>query len=81
MKTKVNGSEKRFFFLESRVRLIQDMLSKKIKRIQEDQERLLSMRPLNIRIIKKNPLLDSRDFKHSLVNQKLGINNDDTMNL
>ena len=59
---KTNESEKRFYFLESRVRMLQDMMTRKIKHLERQRARMLSKKPLVI--VKRNPLLDNRDEKH-----------------
>ena len=71
IKGKANEGEKRFYFLETKVKQMSVVLAQKIKKIEMQREKLLTSRPLEVRIVKKNPLLDSRDFKHSLVNKKL----------
>jgi len=59
---KTNESEKRFYFLESRVRMLQEIMSRKIKHLERQRARMLSKKPLVI--VKRNPLLDNRDDKH-----------------
>ena len=62
MQIKTNESEKRFYFLENRVKLLQEVLSRKIKQLERQRARMLSKKPLVI--VKRNPLLDTRDEKH-----------------
>ncbi len=62
MQIKTNESEKRFYFLENRVKMLQEVLTRKIKQLERQRARMLSKKPLVI--VKRNPLLDTRDEKH-----------------
>ena len=66
---KCNDNEKRFYFLENRVKMVQEILSRKIKMLEKQRQRQLTQKPLVI--VKRNPLLDTRDEKHSKQNMKL----------
>lgn len=66
---KTNESEKRFYFLENRVKMLQEVLARKIKMLEKQRARMLSKKPLVI--VKRNPLLDPRDDRHLKFNEKL----------
>jgi hypothetical protein len=67
--TETEARERRFFFLESKVKAIGMLLSRKINRLHKQRARLLERRPLTI--MKRNPLLDPRDDKHVICNKRL----------
>lgn len=69
MHTKSYENEKRFYFIENKVKLVSDILARKIRMIEKEREANLRKKPLII--VKRNPLLDTRDEKHSKMHEKL----------
>lgn len=69
MQIKANEGEKRFYFLENRVKMIQELLARKVKMMEKQRARMLSKKPLLI--VKRNPLLDPREARHIRQNQRL----------
>ena len=63
MQIKTNECEKRFYFLENRVNMVQEVLTRKVKMMERQRARMLSKKPLMI--VKRNPLLDPRDERHT----------------
>ena len=49
--------------------MLQEVLQRKIKQMERQRARLLSKKPLVI--VKRNPLLDTRDEKHQKYNERL----------
>ena len=66
--TTCNENEKRFYYVENRVKTIQEILARKIRALEKAQARVLQ-KPLVI--VRRNPLLDTRDEKHSKYNIKI----------
>jgi hypothetical protein len=60
--------EKRFYFLESRVKMVSEVIMRRLKVLEQEKERMLRSKQL---VVKKNPLLDQRDDIHSRQNEKL----------
>lgn len=60
--------DKRFYFLETRVKMVSEVIIKRLKVLEQEKERMLQSKQL---VIKKNPLLDQRDDLHSKQNEKL----------
>jgi hypothetical protein len=60
--------EKRFYFLESRVKMASEVIMRRLKVLEQEKERMLRSKQL---VVKKNPLLDQRDDIHSRQNEKL----------
>lgn len=54
--------EKRFYFLESRVKMVSEVIMRRLRVLEQDKERMLQSKQL---VVKKNPLLDLRDQVHT----------------
>jgi hypothetical protein len=62
--------EKRYYFLETRVKMVSEVIVRRLKVLEKEKERMLQSKQL---IIKKNPLLDNRDNQHNIVNKRLVV--------
>lgn len=59
--------EKRFHFLENRAKMVQDVIMRRLATVERQMARP-GKAPV---IVKRNPLLDSRDIKHKLAHEGL----------
>lgn len=58
-------AEKRFFFLENRVKMVTDMVAKRFQQLDRASRRKAPV------MVRKNPLLDKRDERHNKMTAKL----------
>eukprot|EP00347_Sterkiella_histriomuscorum_P012789 403367218 len=77
--SRTNESEKRFYFLENKMKVMNTILDQRIAQLQKDKERILQERPLII--VRRNPLLDDRDSRHCKWNENLLFSSNKEMNL
>jgi hypothetical protein len=64
-------AEKRFYFLENRVKMVTDIVTKRWMQMEKARLRMIAAQKKPIVKVKKNPLLDTRDEGHNKMNQRL----------